>query len=129
MRNAAQLVVLPKPDLGLVDIGYFDIRQHFEGYVTHIDERTFVAIVKDRANQNNPDEEVTISLDEVAAGDRALVIPGAVFYWYLGYANYPGVPRARQSRINVRRLAGWTEGEISRVYDEARRIAEYFATT
>ena len=80
----------------------------------------------DRTDPTLPDEEVTLDLSDVPPGDLPLVKPGAVFYWSIGYADYPGVPRARQSRIYFRRIAGWTDTELENSKREAHRLAERF---
>ncbi len=75
-----------------------------------VSEDHFVAIVSDRTNPALADEQVTLELEEVTSDDIPLLKPGAVFYWSIGYADYPGRPRVRESRVRFRRIPGMDRG-------------------
>ena len=71
-------------------------------------------------DRRTPDEEAEIYLSEVSDEDRALVEPGAIFYWSIGgYTDKTG-NRMQRSLVRFRRLPTWTRREL----DDARREAE-----
>ncbi len=115
-----------KPIL-VAGVGRFDLKQRFEGYVIECNDDEFIAIIRDKTNLAMDDEQVHIGVEEVSPGDRHLISPGAVFYWSIGYANYPGVPYSRQSRITFRRLAGWTAQELEHAHLKGSDLAQFFA--
>jgi hypothetical protein len=119
-------IAVRKPEKFKKDLLRFELLQLWEGCVKAIHDDDLVAIISDRTDPTLPDEEVTLDLSDVPPGDLPLVKPGAVFYWSIGYADYPGVPRARQSRIYFRRIAGWTDTELENSKREAHRLAERF---
>jgi len=108
--------------------GAFRLLQLWQGFITSVAEGEFVATISDQTNPDFPEEEVTISLEEVDSDDRPLVRPGAVFYWSIGYADRPGRPRVRESRIRMRRLQPWTRAAIGRARQEGARLASIFRT-
>ena len=103
--------------------GKFNLLQLWEGRVIDIRNDEFDAIISDKTNSDFPDELVTIDAVEITPDDLPLLKKGAVFYWSVGYLDYPGRGRARESKIRFRRLKGWTEKEI----EHARRIGNQFA--
>ena len=86
--------------------GDFRLLQIWEGRVLSIGtvRNEFIAHISDKTNKELPDEQVTLSIDEISRNDLVLLKEGAVFYWSIGYADYPGRPRTRESRIRFRRL-------------------------
>lgn len=104
----------------------FHMLQQWEGKVVTVSRDTFVAIISDRTNPENPQEEVEIELSEISQNDISLVRPGSFFYWAVGYEDAPGIPRQRVSRIRFRRLPGWTTREIQRAKQKASQLAELF---
>lgn len=109
-------------------MGSFRLIQLWDGRVLEVMEKEFVAVITDRTNPNFNDEQVTLGIDEVTEDDIPLIKPGAVFYWSIGYADYPGQPRVRQSRIRFRRLPTWTQAELERARKEAKRLTTLLAT-
>jgi hypothetical protein len=109
--------------------GNFKLLQMWEGRIVSIDEgkHEFTAIVKDKTNQAMPEEKLTMSIEEVPPTDLSLLSSGAVFYWSIGYADYPGRPRTRESRIRFRRLPKWHQSELSKAIDRGKKLAEFFA--
>jgi hypothetical protein len=96
--------------------------QLWEGLVQAVTGEVFIATLRDKTNPTYPEEEMSIALDEVPVDDRALVVPGAVFYWSIGYKEGPGQPREGFSRIRFRRLPGWSARELSDARGRAREL-------
>lgn len=109
--------------------GNFKLLQMWEGKVVSVDERNheFTAIVTDKTSKSTPDEMLTMSIEEVPPTDLALLSAGAIFYWSIGYADYPGRPRSRESRIRFRRLPKWQQFEIDKAKHRGKKLAEFFA--
>ena len=120
--------LLPPPTSYLK--GNFKLLQSWEGRVLNVDSvnHEFTAIVTDKTDPSADDEEITLSIDEIPPDDLPLLVPGATFYWSIGYADYPGRPRSRESRIRLRRLPKWTQTELTRMEDRGERFADFFAS-
>lgn len=116
-------VVIAAPILR-VDESRFTVKsftiQSWEGVVEDICDNSFRARLFDLTN-NNPEEEDTISLDDVSPDDRTLVAPGAVFY--MGLAATTGSDGAVKKNmfIKFRRLPVWSETELKRAQKRADR--------
>lgn len=108
--------------------GYFRLLQLWEGRVIEVRGKEFTAIISDRTNPDFPDEEVTLDLEEVPIDDLLLIKPGAVFYWSIGYADHPGRPRVRESRIRFRRLPKWTQAELDLAKEKAEKLSTFLTT-
>lgn len=81
---------------------------------------TFGAVVV--ALRGLPTEElVEFDLDEITPDDIQMVVPGAVFYWSIGYREERSGERSRSSIIRFRRLPAWSPGDIER---NDHRVAE-----
>ena len=106
-----------------------EIKQIFNGTVIEYNELELTARLEDITNPDNPDEMVTLSLDEIENGDQSLIQPGAMFLWHIGYRTGTNYPRERFSKIKFRRLAKWTEDETQDVKKLAREYANYFLGT
>lgn len=105
----------------------FHLLQQWEGRVEQRDSDTFVAVITDKSNVGNPDEEVELFLAEIEREELSFVRPGALFYWSVGYEDGPGIPRQRVSRIRFRRLPGITTRDILRAENNAKKLADLFA--
>lgn len=92
--------------------------QSWEGTVLEVDGDSFVARLVDVADEH-PDEEASISTEELCDFDLELLEPGAILYWTIGYRYQVGGARERVSRIRLRRLPAWTKRQL----DEARERA------
>jgi hypothetical protein len=99
---------------------FFRAMQKWEGYVTEVDQDTFRARLA-RVLGEGPDQEAEIYTEEVDEADRALIQPGAVFYWSIGYLDRPS-GRVRASIIRFRRLPVWTKRELDSASAEADRL-------
>jgi hypothetical protein len=101
----------------------FQLLQLWVGVVQEIsDNGGLVVTLVDQTDHHYPDEEVTISLADVPEQDRPLLMPGAVLYWSISYREDQGQPRERVSRIRVRRLPAWSEGDLERCRANAQQI-------
>jgi hypothetical protein len=72
------------------------------------------------------DEEAEFPIDEISEEDKALITPGAIFYWDIGYHTSYSGQRTRKSLIRFRRLPAWTQKEIEAAQREAERIGKAF---
>jgi hypothetical protein len=93
--------------------------QKWEGIVLQVTDEVFVGRLLDLM-RDSPDEEAEFPLEEVPSGDSALVEPGAIFYWNIGYLETRSGQRIRASMIRFRRLPVWTSEEL----EDARRKAK-----
>ena len=107
--------------------GRFTVLQSWEGVVESVSDAEFSAILTDRTNRDNPEEEVVIEIEEISADDRKLVKPGAVFYWSICYKDAPGEPRRRVSQIRFRRLPLWSQRDIDQAAHRASEVAAMFS--
>ena len=98
----------------------------WEGHIIEVRDSEFDAIIKDKTNPDFEDELVTIDIAEVTPDDLPLVTKGSVFYWSVGYLDYPGRGRVRESKIRFRRLMGWTEKEVEHAKRVGTKFAEFF---
>jgi hypothetical protein len=100
---------------------FFEERQQWEGTVQEVRSDGIVVTLIDLTDQKNSAESAEISWDEVPDADHALVIPGAVFYWSIGYERTIHGQKSNISSIRFRRLPKkWTRAEL----EAARREAE-----
>ena len=102
---------------------HFDIKGKWQGHVVSVGEETFTAIIKDVLEQS-PEEQVEIYLEEISPDDRSLVVPGAHFYWAIGYRDVIGGYRMRASIIRMQRLPGWTDDDLRDAQSWATRIQQ-----
>ena len=110
--------------------GDFRLLQMWEGCVLSIDvdHNEFTVQISDKMNKDLPDEQLTLSIDEISPNDLVLLKEGAVFYWSIGYADYPGRPRTRESRIRFRRLPKWTNRELQNARERGAELAGIFSS-
>lgn len=86
--------------------------QEWEGQVQEVGSNYFSARLVDlTAGENEETEEAELPLDDLIESDRALLVPGAVFRWIIGYRYMYG-QKERFTRVVIRRLPMWTEQEI-----------------
>jgi len=91
------------------------------GRVQRVNDDSFVALVQDQL-EDRPEEEVEFPTSEVAQVDAALLKPGALFYWSVGYRDRLGGQRTRESIIRFRRLPGPSLTDIAEAEEWARGI-------
>ncbi|MEY9593621.1 hypothetical protein ABIA06_005912 [Bradyrhizobium yuanmingense] len=96
--------------------------QEWEGRVVQIQGRLVIARLVDiTAGETEESEEVELPLDDVTESDQALLRPGAIFRWILGYS-YASGRKERFARVIVRRLPVWTAREMSEADREANEL-------
>jgi len=88
-----------------------------------VQDNSFIARLVDQTTAG-PEEEAEIALEEVPFGDRSLVVPGAVFYWNIGYSDSLSGQRTRVSEIRFRRLPVWQPEELERAKSDAEQLRE-----
>jgi hypothetical protein len=103
----------------------FIVLQKWEGCVLQLSADDFTAIVSDKTNPSNDDEEIVFDIEDVLDEDRGLITPGAVFYWSIGYDDSSG-SRRRVSQIVFRRLPGMSRREIEEAEKRALEFASIF---
>ena len=91
----------------------FELLQQFEGTVLSVDDEGFRARLVDRTTPSHAPEIATFDLSDVSDDDRALLEPGAVFYWSLGYRVHPWGQRERASPLTFRRLPAWSRADLA----------------
>lgn len=123
--RTSQLHLLPQKTISFQR--NFKLLQQWEGMVERISDDTILAIIIDKKNVDNPNEEVEIFLSEIDKEDMLFVRPGASFYWSVGYEDGVGVPRQRVSRIRFKRMAGITSRDILRAEKNATKLKSLFA--
>jgi hypothetical protein len=94
------------------------VLQKWEGRVDDIDIDGFTATLADLTNRG-PDEQASFPLSEVSRHDRSLVVPGAVFYWSVGYRDAVSGQRTHESVLRVRRLPRWSQADRKEAADLA----------
>jgi len=99
---------------------FFRALESWEGVVLEVGQETFQARVLSK--QGGQEEEAEFPLEELDPEDLALLEPGAVFYWSIGYLERP-TGRIKMSEIRLRRLPAWTPREI----EEAEAVADELA--
>lgn len=100
----------------------FNTLQKWEGYVIELRTDTFLARLTPIKGEG-PDQDVEIYLSEVDAADCALIQPGAIFYWSIGYLDRPS-GRIRASLIRFRRLPVWSQPDLEAAKAEAEKLRE-----
>jgi len=93
----------------------FHVLQQWECVVDGIEGDSFTADLLDLTDPSKPREIVEIPLIEISEADLALLLPGAVFYWILGYEITRGGQKRRVSEIRARRNPKWSQRAIDAV--------------
>ena len=106
--------------------GSFKMLQQWEGRVVETRGSEFTAIITDKTNPDVEDQFVTVHTEDITPNEVSLIEPGAVFYWSIGFFDYPGRGRSRESRIRFRRLMGPSKADIARSEKIGKEFAEFF---
>ena len=103
----------------------FVVEQEFEGMVVSVDPDSdfFVARLADLTAEG-PAEEAEIGCDEISPDDRALIVPGALFCWYIGRSTESNGQVRRISEIRFRRFFHFTPSTIAQAEEDAARMLE-----
>ncbi len=104
----------------------FIAKQMYEGTVQEIRIEEFTATLRDQLDPSTPRQSATIALDHVWEDDLGLVVPGAVFYWSIGYRIERHGQRYLQSNIRFRRLPVWTKSELKKLAQNAEEFNDFF---
>lgn len=97
-----------------------ELLEHFEGTVIGVRGQDLIARIRSLRDADCPERRLALDLCSVADDDRPLVLPGAVFYWAVGFRTESGT-KFGFSTVKFRRLPAWTRGEVERVREGARR--------
>ena len=100
---------------------YFLSLQKWECSVFEVMKDNFIAKLVD-LTEPGPDEQAEIPLEEVSPEDLDLIVPGAIFYWNIGYEDESNGQRKRTSIIRFRRLPAWSQSEIKEAQKEAEKF-------
>ena len=103
------------------------IKGQWSGVVIRHDKENLTARLQDLIDDGNPEEEVTLSIEEIDEQERALIRDGAMFSWYIGYRKGYKYPQERFSKIRFRRLPVWSEREISDAENLALEYGRFFS--
>lgn len=103
-------------------------RQLWYGTVTEINDQGFVAILSDKTNPENPDEQASFEFDlsEISPEDLQLVSLGSSFYWTIGTELSVARQVTNVSRLEFRRMPRWTKSSLARAKNNADQIRELF---
>ena len=102
--------------------------QRWIGRVERLNPHTFVAVISDATTPQNPPEEVELDFSEIPPSDLDLLVPGAAFYWTIGYEDSPGGQRQRVSALRFVRQPRVSQPDMNRIFDRADRLAELLET-
>ncbi|GBE09144.1 hypothetical protein BMS3Abin11_02275 [bacterium BMS3Abin11] len=105
-----------------------NIKQKFSGFVTEVDHESkeFSARITDVTHPKNPEEQVTLSFDEIQEVDQNQLEKGDSFVWYIGYVQGQMISREGFSKIHFRRLPVWSQQEIDTASSQAEELASFF---
>jgi len=118
--SASPVVILPGP---FKPRHRFKVLQQFEGTVLEISGEECRAHIRDLTRPGFV-EEITFSVEEISESDRELAVPGAVFYWDIGYQDRIDGQRLRVSAIRFRRIPMWKEKDLISSRREAESLSE-----
>jgi hypothetical protein len=120
----AQLITPPPPPTR----HEFVLLQQWEGVVSsEASNDEFNVVLRDLTHPARPEEQATFSIEQVPVPDRRLVLPGAVFYWSIGYEDLPTGTRRTVSTLRFRRLPVWTRTDMQRIRRDVDRFRRLFA--
>jgi hypothetical protein len=104
----------------------FQKLQEYEGEVLSIGATDFVARLVDLTEASGPRLEATFSIDvDVSPSDKPLLREGAVFYWIIGFRDYPNGQRKTEQFLRFRRLPIWNKREIERLTVQADELKAF----
>lgn len=111
-----------KPHLTRPRLVEFVSEERWEGYVKEVHAETFTAVIYSEAasEQEAEPERVELDIGDVNALMRHLVVPGAVFFWSIGFQIDSSGQRIRQAIITFPMMPVRTKEDRS----ESKRRAE-----
>jgi hypothetical protein len=105
----------------------FRLLQQWEGVVSGVTGDVFTAVLRDLTNRSSSEESASFEIDQIDPPDRRLIVPGAVFYWWIGYRDSPTGTRWTVSTIRFRRLPAWTRSDMRLIKREVEAFRRLFA--
>lgn len=88
---------------------YFEVLFKGEGKVIKVGADEFEAVVHDLSEPDRDPELVAFAIREIPPPERPLIMPGAIFYWSVGYQHQVRSRNLRrQSVIRFRRVPVWS---------------------
>jgi hypothetical protein len=97
--------LIKKPEFPRMDSAI--VLEKWEGRVDEVSDNTFTATLTNLTN-SKLDERAEFDLSEISKYDRSLAVPGAIFYWSVGYRDAISGQRTRESVLRFRRLPRWS---------------------
>ena len=127
--HSPRVILLPRCAEASVgaDTRHSELLEEWEGTVLDVQGRHMCASLRSVLGPRRGEELTTIDLDAVSSSDLPLVVPGAVFYWLVGYVVEPHRQKSLMSTIRFRRLPAWMLSEIDRARKEAAAYDEFFS--
>ncbi|HTC90723.1 MAG TPA: hypothetical protein VK686_20610 [Bryobacteraceae bacterium] len=101
------------------------VLQRWIGRIEQVKAKTFIAVLNDATSVQNPPEEMEFESAEVSPSDLPLLVPGAIFYWSIGYQDTPGGQRQRVAALRFARQPRLSDAEVGRVFERADRLAAF----
>lgn len=102
------------------------IKQLWEGTVTELRGKTFLALLKDKSQPDNPAEQVEFESVELRDDDWALVAPGSIFYWMIGTERTPSGQVRNISNVEFSRLPLWTRSSLKSAAQKGSCAEQWF---
>jgi hypothetical protein len=99
----------------------FVTEQRWQGYVTSVEGDKFFAVVYDTSPEHRDEvEDVELERQEVAELMRPLIVPGAIFFWDIGFQVEPSGQRIRQSIISFPMIPVHTQEDVRQARARAK---------
>jgi hypothetical protein len=105
--------------------GRVSVLQRWVGRVENVKVDRFLAVLVDATNSRNPLEQVELDLTELSESDLPLLVPGATFYWSIGYRDTPEGQRERISALRFARQPRLSKTEVNRIFEQADQLAAF----
>jgi hypothetical protein len=114
-----------RPDFPVQTLRNVQVLQQWEGVVCDIlNENTFTVELFDLTDRTNQMEVAEMSVRDVPSADRALIQPGATFYWTIGTQFGKGGEEMTISEIRLRRFPVWSKRMLDAIQVEAEGLFE-----
>jgi hypothetical protein len=103
----------------------FKSTKKWEGMIVDIMDDSFSArLVGDDTSQD--DEYTTFTFEEIDPADHELIVPGAIFYWNIGYTINSVGTKTRDSIIIFRRSPRWSPSDRREIVEDSKKILRCF---
>lgn len=99
----------------------------YEGTVIELTKEGFFGQLRRVDNNDGSREQSEFTLNEVSDEDRALLAPGAVFYWTVGYQTTQSGQRKIESEVRFRRLPAWSNSDFDELDRRASALDAFFS--